>query len=111
MRLKAAPRLPGSPGYRGNNGRACCADALYLVTVAGAGADPSLLQGDRWYPRVKCVAVVSVFLDRAQDQLFDILDCEVIESLDIDRLADVRGLVGLTWCCRISTLPPSRSNF
>jgi hypothetical protein len=65
--------------------------------------------------RTGWIAIVSVFLDRTHDQLFDILDCNVIASLDTDLLAYVLGLFRLA--CHVETVaagdldqPTARNN-
>ena len=52
--------------------------------------------------RAACVAGISVFLDRTHDQLFDIVDCNVIASLDADLFAYVLGLLRLA--CDVDTV-------
>ena len=52
--------------------------------------------------RAPCVRSVSVFLDRTHNQLFDIVDCNVIASLDADLLAYVLGLLRLA--CDVDTV-------
>jgi hypothetical protein len=54
-------------------------------------------------PAAGCVAIVPMFFDRAQDQLFDIRDCDVIESLNTHCLAYVIGLARLA-CLRVETV-------
>jgi hypothetical protein len=54
-----------------------------------------VVSGDRCYWRARWIAIVSVFLDRTHDQLFDVLDRNVIASLDADLLAYVLGLFRL----------------
>ncbi len=60
--------------------------ALFWVVIRALGA----------------LAIVPVFRDRAQDWLFDILNCEVIALPDTDLLAFVLGLLRLA--CNVETV-------
>ena len=105
----AAPRHIGS----------CCVTCCrrrYALRVALPGYRGSgFVSRDRCCPRANRLAIVPVFLNRPHDQLFDVLDCDVIAALDTDLLAYILGSLRLA--CDVETVaardgyrPAARNN-